>query len=363
MPIKFRPNFRFTRNISEDLARIEQQRERIANLPITASVLEGLRKTARLKSTHYSTKIEGNRLTLKEVQLVLFENKTIPNRKRDEDEVEGYYAALEFVKRHGKSKQPITEKTVQMLHALVMDKGRKKVKPSVYRDDQNVIRESSSGSIVYLPPEAQDVPGLMKALVEWIQNSDLPTPLIAGIAHYQLATIHPYWDGNGRVARLLATLILHTRGYDQKGIYSLDEYYERDLPAYYDALQVDPSHNYYMGRADADITDWVEYFCNGVARSFESVTRRAKKESLKKKTDQFELLQDLDKRQQITLDLFRRHKTITSAQIAELFGVQPRTARKLCQEWVSENFLLVADPSRKARKYQLSPKYEALLVT
>lgn len=76
-------------------------------------------------------------------------------------------------------------------------------------------------------------------------------------------------------ARLLSTLVLHLDGYDLKGLYSLEEYYARNLDAYYQALSIGPTHNYYDGRAQADITRWVEYFCGGVADSFESVQKRA----------------------------------------------------------------------------------------
>ena len=115
-----------------------------------------------------------------------------------------------------------------------------KMKPTHYRDGQNVIRDSGSGDIVYLPPEAKDVPGLMRDLIVWINDeltaSELPVPFIAAIAHYQLATVHPYYDGNGRTARLLTNLVLHKSGYDLKGIYSLEEYYATDLQNYYKAL-------------------------------------------------------------------------------------------------------------------------------
>lgn len=74
-------------------------------------------------------------------------------------------------------------------------------------------------------------------------NSRSRSPLTA-----QFATIHPYFDGNGRTARLLTTLLLHRAGYGLKGIYSLEKYYTRDLEAYHAALTVGPSHNYYMGR-------------------------------------------------------------------------------------------------------------------
>jgi hypothetical protein len=90
----------------------------------------------------------------------------------------------------------------------------------------------------------------------------------------QFATIHPYFDGNGRTARLLTTLILHLGSYDLKGLYSLEEYYARHLDAYYQAISIGPSHNYYMGRAAADITPWVEYFVEGMAVAFENVYQR-----------------------------------------------------------------------------------------
>ena len=109
-----------------------------------------------------------------------------------------------------------------------MAEGRRNAKPTPYRDGQNVIRDSRSRAIVYMPPEAKDVGGLMKELLEWNRlplASTLPCPIRAGIAHYQFATIHPYYDGNGRTARLLTTLILHLGGYDLKGLYSIEEYY------------------------------------------------------------------------------------------------------------------------------------------
>ena len=87
----------------------------------------------------------------------------------------------------------------------------------------------------------------------------MPAPIVAALAHYQFATIHPYLDGNGRTARLLATLILRKAGYGLKGIYSLDEHYAKNLPSYYSALTVG-SHNYYDGRAEGDVTPFVSLF-------------------------------------------------------------------------------------------------------
>ncbi len=98
-----------------------------------------------------------------------------------------------------------------------MSDGKTRIKPTPYRDGQNVIKDSGTGTIVYMPPEAKDVHGLMRNLVSWIkENEEIPCPIVASIAHYQFATIHLYYDGNIRTSRLLTTLILHLGGYDLK---------------------------------------------------------------------------------------------------------------------------------------------------
>ena len=213
-----------------------------------------------------------------------------------------------------------------------------------------------------MPPEAKDVPGLMAQLVTWInQKDELPVPIKAGIAHYQYATIHPYYDGNGRTARLLATLILHLGTYDLNGIYALEEYYARDLKTYYGALTVGPSHNYYMGRTEADITNWVAYFIEGMASAFEKVRDQASREAERGGKDQSKLLRDLDSKQRSALALFRKSREIAAKDVASVFGHKPRTAALLCQRWVEKGFLETTDPANKSRRYKLSDTYEAII--
>ena len=181
------------------------------------------------------------------------------------------------------------------------------------------------------------------------------------MAHYQFATIHPYYDGNGRTARLLTTLVLHLGGYDLKGLYSLEEYYARKLGDYYDALTVGPSHNYYLGRAEADITPWIEYFCAGVADSFEKVRRRAQEAGASGESDQSGRLRLLDPRQRKAFELFRQSAAITSGDLERLFGVSQRTARNLLAAWVESGFVVILDPAKKSRKYGLGPEFGNLL--
>jgi Fic family protein len=306
--------------------------------------------------------IEGNRLELNQIKDILEYEGHFPGRERDEKEVKGYYAALNQVEQWAANYQPVIEKILQTIHALVMGNGKQRVKPTPYRDGQNVIRDGRTKALVYMPPEAKDVPTLMQAMLHWIQeNQDLPCPLVAGIVHYQFATIHPYYDGNGRTARLLTTLILHLGGYDLKGLYSLEEYYAQNLPAYYQAISIGPSHNYYLGRAEADITPWVQYFIAGMSVSFKNVFNRMSEAQTRGEPDQRNLLRELDPKQRKALTLFRSFNKVKSHQIGDLFGFKPRTASQLCHQWVEIGFLEIVDFSNKARTYRLAKSYESLI--
>jgi Fic family protein len=363
---RFAPVFTITPAIARALMRIEAARQAVLTLPVTPRVLARLRETARLFTTHYSTMIEGNRLTQEQVAQVIGAGQHFPGRERDQDEVKGYYAALDEVERLASRGECMTEAAVSKLHALVMGGGRTRAKPTPYRDGQNVIRDSRSNSIVYLPPEAKDVPRLMEQLIAWLNaeespSEELPVPVRAAIAHYQYATIHPYFDGNGRTARLLTTLILHLGGYGLKGLYALEEYYARDLGEYYAALTIGPSHNYYLGRPEADITGWIAYFVEGMADSFEKVREQTSREANAGTTDLSSLLRNLDARQRKVLALFESSRELTAGEIGGLFGYRPRTASELCRRWTGQGFLEVADAAKKSRRYRLAAPWEALV--
>lgn len=362
MTEKYKPFYIITSKIANCLMRIEAVKEKVKYLPLTPTLLASLRETARLYTTHYSTMIEGNRLDPIQIKQVLKHEEHFPGRDRDENEVKGYYAALTQVEKWVAQSVAVTEKTIQTLHALVMANGKSKAKASSYREGQNVIRDAQTRNIVYMPPEAKDVQILMRGMVNWInEQKELPCPIIAGIAHYQFATIHPYYDGNGRTARLLTTLILHLGGYDLKGLYSLEEYYARNLAAYYDAISIGPSHNYYMGRAEAEITKWIEYFVEGMAIAFENVLNRMSQLNNEPVSDQADLLRKIDPKQRKALELFREFEVVTSSQIAELFGFKPRTSSKLCSDWVAQGFFSIVNFSKKGRKYTLSNQYKILI--
>ena len=188
--------------------KIENIKESFKDSNISPVLMASLKSSAKIASIHYSTKIEGNRLTQKEVEETIFKRKVIENRQRDSSEVNAYYKAMNYIEKSLDENVAFSEKLIQQTHNLVEN-----VKSS-YRDGQNAIYDNASGNIVYMPPEAKDVPILMKELVEWV-NSDSQTPriIVAALVHYQFVTIHPYYDGNGRTARLLTSFLMRKFGY------------------------------------------------------------------------------------------------------------------------------------------------------
>jgi Fic family protein len=343
--------------------RIEAARAIVDRTPLPPVAAEELRRRARLRSTHYSTRIEGNRLTLEETeQVIAGKSISAAGRERDVREVQNYWNAFLRVEDWAARGRPLTERLMQTLHALVEHSPR--AKPTPYRDGQNVIRDSATGGIVYLPPMAPDVPPLMAALVQGCaqaEREELPIPLIAGLLHYQFVTIHPYYDGNGRTARLLATFLLHRGGYSLNGIFSLEEYHARDLDAYYHALAVHPHHNYYEGRAEADLTPWLDYFIGTLARVFTLAQEEALRIAETGLPAEPDTLRRLDARTRRVLSLFAKSETITASLVAQLFGFSERAARTLLQEMVTQGVLTVTNPSNRARAYGLSEVYRNVI--
>ena len=155
--------------------------------------------------------------------------------------------------------------------------------------------------------------------------------------------------------------MLHKCGYGLKGVYSLEEYYARNLQEYYRALSIGESHNYYFGRAEADISQWIIYFCQGMADAFANVRLRALQAGQHAQPDQSGLLRELDQKQRRVLSLFRHSKYITTRDIADLLQVHPRTALNFCHKWIDDGFVIAHGEGNKSRRYELTGKWLQLL--
>ena len=123
------------------------------------------------------------------------------------------------------------------------------------------VYDSKTGNPDYIPPEYCDIPGLLNELVEYVNTTDDHPLIVAAVVHYQLVTIHPFEDGNGRTARLLSGYIMDLNGYGFNGIGSLEEYFAYDIDEYYESIQMGLPALYYSGRDNPPHPEiWINYF-------------------------------------------------------------------------------------------------------
>ncbi len=251
----FKPKFNYTNKIVNDLLSIYTIRDFIINSPLIVEMEVSLKRNALLESAHHSTAIEGNPLTYNQVNK-LAQGLKINADKKAQQEVINYINVLENLSKYIEN-GVITEKSLLKIHQNITHytlentymEGR-------YRNIQ-VYVTNNSGNIVFTPPPAYKVQDEIKSLLEWINDSKELNPVIAaGIIHYEFVRIHPFIDGNGRTARILAALYLYIREFDVDRFFTLDEYYDDNRSAYYKALNSVDSEL-------LDLTLWLEYFLNG----------------------------------------------------------------------------------------------------
>jgi Fic family protein len=146
----------------------------------------------------------------------------------------------------------------------------------VYRATQVVVRNSLTGQVTFTPPPAVAVPVQIQDLIAFMNKmtaDDIHPILKGGAVHYELARIHPFIDGNGRVSRALSIFILFKEGYDIRKFFSLEEYFDNDAIAYYDSLQS-------VERNAGDLTEWLEYFTAGLAIELTKIKEKIEKISV-----------------------------------------------------------------------------------
>lgn len=238
------------------------------------------------------------------------------------NELKGFQNALTKAKEWAVNGSMISEKMIPTLHALMMADGLSKIKPSSYRQ----------GSFPDVP-DIHELPGLMKDLVDWINNNtDInPCPVVAAVAFYQCTAIQPFEEGNSHFAKLLSTLILHLGGYNIE--FSFD-------------------------KTSDDLTISIEDYLEAMALTYE---KENKEFTPSPQIDKKELIRELNLRQRKALKLFKGYATVSASQIGDQFDLKPRTRAQLCKDWVESGFLEVVDNSNKARKYKLRGKFEALI--
>jgi len=262
----FEPKFAISNAILVDLTRIEGAIGFMSTAHLSDDWIRDMQANALTLEAHYTTHIEGTKLTLEQSTRLLAGQAVPEADPNDVRELLNYRTAFELVAEYVGSGEPITEALIREIHKqLVTDVRGGSAAPGQYRLGQNLVVDSVTKETVYTPPPAEEVQPLMTDLVKWLNaDTGLNVVLVSGIAQFQLVHIHPFIDGNGRTARLLATLVMYRGNYDFKRLFTFSEFYDRDPSAYYGALQRVRSH-------DMDMTGWLEYYVGGLATQMEEV--------------------------------------------------------------------------------------------
>ena len=232
-------NFVTTPAIAEGLQSIQAAQDDLdpfAQFPYEFS--GELRRAVLAQSVHYSTRLEGNTLTLDQVQAVLGgqQVQAPPDHVR---EVENYRDAMAFVQSMTIGRDPpITDETIRTIHFLVTKNLSESYAPGRYRTEQNFVVDQTRNMRVFFPPPPEEVPTLMAEYVAWLNSrQEYPAPIRAALAHLNLVAIHPFLDGNGRTARVLESLVMYAGGFKAEELVSLEAHYGQDNQAYYRVLR------------------------------------------------------------------------------------------------------------------------------
>ncbi len=264
----FNPSFQITNKILMHISKIEAAEEVIKHAPLLPLWEKQFREDAIVRQAHHGTHVEGNRLGKDEALDVLM-GKEVIGRARDIQEVINYRKVIDLIDDEAAKKiSKITELLVKKLHKTIVFKILPEEQAGEYRDKQVIIKNSETGEVTFRPPPPLEVPFLMRDFFYWLnknEDEELHPVLRAGIAHHEIVRVHPFMDGNGRVARSVATLILLLGGYDIRKFFSLEEYYDKDAVSYYENLQKASS---------GDLTAWLEYFTLGASVEFEKIKEK-----------------------------------------------------------------------------------------
>lgn len=267
------------------------------------------------KEAVLSSQIEGTQSSLSD--LLLFEIEQAPGAPLDDVvEVSGYVGALEHGLARLQGGFPLSARLIREVHAKLLARGRGSEKdPGEFRRSQNWIGGTRPGNAAFVPAPHNAVASCISDLERFLhdERSDLPVLVKAALAHVQFETIHPFLDGNGRVGRLLITLILYDAGVLSEPLLYLSLYFKQNRAEYYRLLDV--------VRSEGDWEAWTRFFLRGVAETAGSAVSTAKRLTALFSSDR-ELIQTQGRRAGSALRVF---DALTSRAVLTLPATVERT--------------------------------------
>lgn len=276
----YQPKYIISNKILRTVGSIEASKEIIENAPLVPSFEKQFQSDAALRTIHHGTHIEGNDLTLYQTKKIL-EGAEVYARARDIQEIINYRNVAVLLDELAAKRGGYELDMLKDIHRTTVDRIVIPEKIGVFRTTEVVIKEEGTGKIIFQPPPFVEVPYLLEDFFNWLNDAEAKEvhPILrAGIAHYILVAIHPFVEGNGRTIRAFSSLVLMREGYNIKKFFSLEEHFDEDPGAYYEALSMVDRQSPNLG--SRDITPWLEYFTGVVATELEKVKDRVRRLSV-----------------------------------------------------------------------------------
>lgn len=223
------------------------------------------------KEALLSSQIEGTQSSFSD--LLLFENDEAPGVPLDDvREVSNYVGAIQHALQRIRGGFPLSLRLIREIHEILLASGRGANKqPGEFRRSQNWLGGSRPGNAKYVPPPPEEVMNHMGALEKFLHDDPVRTPLLikAALAHVQFETIHPFLDGNGRVGRLLITLLLCAEGTLAEPVLYLSLYLKSNRDEYYERLQ--------RVRTHGEWEEWLRFFLTGIVETSQQAVQAAQR--------------------------------------------------------------------------------------
>jgi Fic family protein len=307
--------------------------------------LTSLRKVATIESVGSSTRIEGSKLTDRQVEDLLGRLHINEFKTRDEQEVAGYAYVMDQV-FDAYEQIPVTENMIGQLHQDLL---RHSTKDQRHRGHyktlpNHVAAFDANGKeigIVFQTTSPFDTPREMETLIAWFNKSDreraLHPLLLIGSFIFIFLAIHPFQDGNGRLSRVLTTLMLLRSGYAYAPYSSLESIIEASKEGYYRALRRTQTT---LNADKPDWEAWLIFFLRSLIKQKDSLAKKIAFEET-----QLENLHPLAKK---ILNLLPNHETLTLGQVANLIQGKPSTVKLRLKELVEKSYLIPKGQGRGA---------------
>lgn len=345
-----------TNEILKRISAIDENRFSVRNIELPAITQNRLRKNSKKKSSYASNKIEGNPLTEAQADKAM-ESDAHKHFLKPEQEVRNYFSALTLLEDKLKNKTPFSKKLILEVQAAV-EKGASKEKIGLRGEMPPgvlfAVYDSETGNPDYIPPEYSEIPALLDELTEYVNTTDDHPLIVAAVVHYQLVTIHPFEDGNGRTARLMSGYILDLNGYGFNGIGSLEEYFAYDADEYYSSLQMGLPALYYSGRENPPHPEiWINYFL----RMMELYSKKVCEISLSGAADELgTALSYLTAKEKEFLMFLLKNRLFefTPIEISRQLNVTNKTVINRCARLASNGFLVPNIVKERIRSYTVS---------